>query len=66
MNQIIWSSTSTNNHHLLIMKPILYLSVISMFLTNDPSNKYGGKFRSTASDIVLKNKKTFFAVGLNS
>ena len=27
-------------------------------------NKHGGKFRSTASDIVLKNKKTLFAVGI--
>ena len=27
-------------------------------------NKHGGKFRSTASDIVLNNKKTLFAVGI--
>ena len=27
-------------------------------------NKHGGKFRSTASDMVLNNKKTLFAVGI--
>ena len=31
---------------------------------DDPSKKHGGKFRSTASDIFLKNNKTLFAVGI--